>query len=300
MQAFLHFSAATTTDEIKAFIQEMMDSYQGVEQTWLSLSKEIGAAAFCEVPSMPSLAPLRNKASALGIDVNQLPDAPYLRKLMLCDMDSTIITGESLDELSELAGIGPQVAAITARAMAGDYDFRQALAERLALLTGTSAKLLDRLVAETKGFVGAGELVTTMRDHGAHCLLVSGGFTFLTQDIAARFGFHEHFANHLAIEDDKIAGYVCEPVIDKTAKLQILQDYSAKLHLTSAEVMSLGDGANDIPMLKAASLGIAWQAKPLVKSEIALQLSHSSLCGPLFLQGISEKDITSPSVKTPN
>lgn len=209
------------------------------------------------------------------------------------DMMQLIITGESLDDLSAMAGIGEAVASITARAMAGEIDFRQALAERLAMLKGEPAALLDKLVEETKAFDGAAELVATMRKFDATCLLVSGGFTFLTSDIANRFGFSDHFANQLALAGDKIAGYAEEPIMDSATKLQILNDYSTKLGISADGVMSMGDGANDIPMLEAAGLGIAWQGKPLVRQKIDLQLNHSTLCGPLFLQGISESEIVS-------
>ena len=161
------------------------------------------------------------------------------------------------------------------------------------MLKGAPVSLLERLIKQTDAFGGATELLGTMRAHDATCLLVSGGFSFLTADIAARFGFQHHFANELAIEDSKIAGYAHEPLIDSSAKLRILNEFCDRLSLSHKDVLSMGDGANDIPMLTASGLGIAWQAKPLVKQKVSTQLSHSSLCGPLFLQGISEADIIS-------
>ena len=292
MQAFLHFSSRQATPEIFDFMKETCQRFAGEDYQILSRSDMLGGASICRLATPPALAPLRVEAASYGIDVNLLSEAPFVRKLMLCDMDSTIITGESLDELSAMAGIGDEVAAITARAMAGELDFRQALTERLAMLAGQPATMLETLIAQTDCFAGAAELVATMRQNDAHCLLVSGGFTFLTSDIAERLGFHEHHANELAIANGKITGKVTEPLVDSSTKLTILQRYCASLGLSSSQVMSMGDGANDIPMLEAAGLGIAWQAKPLVKERIAVQLSHSSLCGPLFLQGISEADIT--------
>ena len=293
MQAFLHFSSSHADKGSIAFIEACYQRYKGQTIIWLSRSREIGIAACFEITQPVDLSQLRQLPEADFIDINLLHSAPQVRQLVLCDMDSTIITGESLDELSTLAGIGAEVSAITARAMAGEIDFRDALAERLSLLTGESASLLDQLVADTKAFDGAAELVGTMRAQGATCLLVSGGFTFLTSDIAARFGFNAHFANELALKDGLIAGYAHEPIIDSSAKLRILNDYCKTLSVSHEQVMSLGDGANDIPMLSAAGLGIAWQAKPLVRETIAVQLSHSTLCGPLFLQGLCEKDIVS-------
>lgn len=293
MQAFLHFSSSRADAQICDFITQTCHRFGGYDFRWLSRSEALGAAGFCQIDSAIALGDLREEAQALGCDVNLLADAPHLRHLMLCDMDSTIITGESLDDLSQMAGIGDAVAAITARAMAGELDFRQALNERLAMLKGAPVSLLAQLIDETKAFDGAAELVATMRKHDATCLLVSGGFTFLTSDIADRFGFTHHYANQLAISDGEIAGYADDPILDSSAKLRILNEYCSTLNISHDAVMSMGDGANDLPMLKAAGLGIAWQAKPLVKEAIALQLSHSTLCGPLFLQGVAEADIVS-------
>jgi len=293
MQPFLHFSSSSADDPIIEFFTEAAKAHGAADVTWLSRSAELGAAGFCEVSESVALEDWRIAGADIGCDVNLLARAPHKRALMLCDMDSTIITGESLDDLSAMAGIGEAVASITARAMAGEIDFRQALAERLAMLKGEPAALLDKLVEETKAFDGAAELVATMRKFDATCLLVSGGFTFLTSDIANRFGFSDHFANQLALAGDKIAGYAEEPIMDSATKLQILNDYSTKLGISADGVMSMGDGANDIPMLEAAGLGIAWQGKPLVRQKIDLQLNHSTLCGPLFLQGISESEIVS-------
>ena len=291
MQAFLHFSSSQADKQTLSTIQEMATSQGGNDYAWLSRSQSLGAAGFCTISQPIDLPALRAIADELSIDINLQDKAPKVKKLMLCDMDSTIITGESLDDLSEMAGIGAEVAAITARAMAGELDFRQALNERLSMLKDEPVSLLDKLIDETKAFAGAAELVATMRHHDAICLLVSGGFTFLTSDIAQRFGFSAHYANHLAVANGLIAGYAQEPIIDSQAKLRIMNDYCDKYDIAHENVMSMGDGANDIPMLQAAGLGIAWQAKPLVRQTIALQLDHSTLCGPLFLQGINEADI---------
>ena len=291
MQAFLHCSSSQADKQTLSTIQEMATSQGGNDYAWLSRSQSLGAAGFCTISQPIDLPALRAIADELSIDINLQDKAPKVKKLMLCDMDSTIITGESLDDLSEMAGIGAEVAAITARAMAGELDFRQALNERLSMLKDEPVSLLDKLIDETKAFAGAAELVATMRHHDAICLLVSGGFTFLTSDIAQRFGFSAHYANHLAVANGLIAGYAQEPIIDSQAKLRIMNDYCDKYDIAHENVMSMGDGANDIPMLQAAGLGIAWQAKPLVRQTIALQLDHSTLCGPLFLQGINEADI---------
>lgn len=292
MQAFLHFSASQADATTLRFMHDIAKHHGQDGLTILSQSDHLGSAGLTKVTSPCDSKALRHKGHEHGVDINLLSGPPQKRKLMLCDMDSTIITSESLDDLSAMAGIGEAVAEITARAMTGALDFREALSLRLAMLKGEPATLLERLISETNAFPGASELVGTMRAHDATCLLVSGGFTFLTSDIAARFGFSDHFANHLALDGDKIAGYAPDPIIDSTAKLRILTEYCDKLGIAPHEVLAMGDGANDIPMLSTAGLGVAWQAKPLVKEHIAIQLSHSTLCGALFLQGFTEKDIT--------
>ena len=291
MQAFLHFSSSLADAQTLNFMKRCAAHYGQDSLNFLSRSQILGSASLAEISAPCDLSDLREEGASYGVDVNLLPSAPEKRQLMLCDMDSTIITSESLDDLSKMAGIGDEVAAITARAMAGELDFREALSQRLSMLKGESVSLLDALIAETKAFDGARELVGTMRAHDATCLLVSGGFTFLTSDIAERFGFSDHFANTLAIEDGLIAGYAHEPILDSSTKLRILKDYCAQLGIRSDAVLAMGDGANDVPMLDEAGLGIAWQAKPVVKERIAIQLSHSTLCGALFLQGFTEHDI---------
>lgn len=236
---------------------------------------------------------MRAAGAEQQIDVNLLDSPPKIRPLMLCDMDSTIIKSESLDHLSELAGIAEQIVPITRRAMAGEIDFEDALSQRLAMLKDYPAALLDKIISDTHTFSGARQLVQTMRAHDATCLLVSGGFTFLTRHIADKLGFHQDFANDLAVEGDKLSGFAHPPILDSRAKVRVLNEFCDKLGITHDEALCMGDGANDIPMLETAGLGIAWQGKPLVRQHIALQLNHSTLCGALFLQGIAEKDITS-------
>ena len=171
MQAFLHFSSSKSGAIVTDFITEIVRQTGGTDFAWLSQSDELGASAFCRVSENLSVAALRAQADSHQIDVNILDRAPHVKRLMVCDMDSTIITSESLDDMSYMAGIGDKVAPITARAMAGEIDFSQALDERLAMLTGQPASLLDKIVKDTKSFTGARELVQTMRHKGAVCLL---------------------------------------------------------------------------------------------------------------------------------
>jgi len=208
-----------------------------------------GRVAEVEIAAPPPRAFLDDLRARLdGVDVFATPRAGRAKRLLIADMDATIVEGETLDELAARAGIGEKVAAITARAMAGELDFRAALAERVGLLAGLPEGALADTLAAMRLTPGAGELVAGMRAAGATCVLVSGGFTFFT----------------LEVRDGVLTGRVVEPVLDKDTKLTLLTQYVADLGLTPADVLAIGDGANDIPMLRAAGLGIGFHPKPAV------------------------------------
>ena len=291
MQAFLHFSSNQPHHKFMEFVNEIYITTAGMDLVILSQSETLGSSAFFRVQAPVTLATIRDEGHKRAIDVNFLSEAPYQRRLMLCDMDSTIITSESLDHLAELAGISEAVKPITARAMAGEIDFEGALHERLKMLKDYPASLLEELIDQTDSFTGARELVQTMRDKQATCLLVSGGFTFLTQVIGDKFGLHHHYANELSVTNGRLDGYAIPPILDSTAKVTKLNEYCQKLELDTADAICMGDGANDIPMLQSAGLGIAWQGKQRVRELIDTQLNHSHLTGALFLQGITEAEI---------
>ncbi len=183
-----------------------------------------------------------------------------------------------------MAGLGAAVSQITARAMAGELDFLAALEERLALLRGQPASLLEQLKQETVLTGGAAVLAATMRARGGSCYLVSGGFTFMTGHIADRAGFDGHFGNIMLVEEGRLAGRVQPPVLDRDAKLSILKRLVAETGLTMEQALSVGDGANDLDMLAAAGLGVAFQGKPLLRENISCQLNHTDLTGLLFLR----------------
>ncbi len=230
------------------------------------------------------------------IDVNVVTnDAARRKKLLVADMESTIIAQECLDELADRMGLRDRIADITARAMRGEIAFESALAERVAMLRGLDANALEQLYAERVTLTpGARELVTTMRKNGAYCALVSGGFTFFTERIAKRLGFDTHQANRLDIVDGKLAGSVAPPILGREAKLAALEGLSGELGLKPQETLAVGDGANDLDMIRAAGLGVAFRAKPIVAAEAKAAIRHGDLTGLLYLQGYRKTEFVTP------
>ena len=228
---------------------------------------------------------LRQHADRAGIDMNLVPAENRRKAILIADMDSTIITSESLDELAMLAGIGEQVAAITRRSVAGELDFETALDKRVAMLAGKPKELVDQITANSKLTDGARILVQTMRAHGAFCYLISGGFDVLTGRIAAECGFHGHHANHLDHDGTTIYGTVRKPVLDRQAKVTYLKHYCQLHNVDLTATASIGDGANDLGMLERAGFGVAFHGKPILRETVALQLNHTNLTGLLYLQG---------------
>lgn len=221
----------------------------------------------------------------LPVDVFAQPAAGRRKKLLIADMDSTIVTGETLDELSAFAGVKDQVAAITAQAMDGVLDFEQALDARVGLLEGLPAVSLDKTWAAIAYTPGAAVLVATMRAHGARTALVSGGFDFFTGRVRAELGFDYHQANRLEIVDGVLSGRVHKPVLDRQAKRAALARLCDTYGLAEHETLAVGDGANDLPMLLAAGAGVAFHAKPSVRRQARLRVDHGDLSALLYLQG---------------
>ncbi|MET1025854.1 MAG: phosphoserine phosphatase SerB [Dongiaceae bacterium] len=221
----------------------------------------------------------------LPVDCHAQPSEGRRKKLLLSDMDSTILVNETLDDIADIAGLGDEIAAITAKTMAGELEFAQALIERVAML----AELPEEALAQAFGRIGyspgGATLVGTMRANGAYTALVSGGFKYFTSRVAAKIGFDLDLANDLEISDGRLTGRVQGPILDPDAKLNALIRLSDEHGLSPAAAVTVGDGSNDIPMLRAAGLGVAYRGKPVVRKAIACQVNHTDLTTLLYFQG---------------
>ena len=277
-------AATTLTD---AAIARVRDATRGGGPDMLSP----GEAIDLPVPAIPPTTLVQAALEGAPIDVITTPSANRRKRLLVADMDSTIVTGETLDELADFAGLKQSIAAITARAMNGELDFKAALRERVAMLAGLKLDALQRTWDRVQLTDGARELVATMRANGAYTALVSGGFTFFTSRVAALCGFHEHRSNTLLDDGIALIGQVAEPILDRDSKLATLTGLAAKHGLSHADTIAVGDGANDLDMLQAAGLGVAFHAKPVVAAAAHARVDHAGLRALLFAQGYRASDI---------
>ena len=225
-----------------------------------------------------------------GLDVIVQPAADREKRLLVADMDSTMIQCECIDELADYAGLKPQIAAITEAAMRGELDFEAALDARVALLAGLDASVIDRCLIERVALMpGATTLIRTMRARGGRCVLVSGGFTRFAEPVAREIGFDRALANELLIEDGVLTGAVARPIVGAEAKLAMLQAEAAALGIGMQQVLAVGDGANDLPMIRAAGLGVAYHAKPIVAAAAGARVEFGDLTTLLWAQGIARQ-----------
>jgi len=271
-----------------ASVAGLRDAWGGGRVRWLSPGE---AAEFPVSGRSADIGEAARAMRARGIDLAMQPAAGRRKRLLLADMDSTMIGQECIDELAAEAGVGPRVAEITARAMNGELDFEGALGERVALLAGLEETVIARVLeSRITPAPGGRVLVATMRAHGAHTALVSGGFTAFTGPVAARLGFDEHRANRLLIENGRLTGRVAQPILGRAAKVAALDELCVRLGIAPAEAMAVGDGANDLDMLARAGAGVALHAKPAVAAQAALRIDHGDLTALLYIQGYSRAE----------
>ena len=269
---------------------------------WLGSTKLIWLAdgyAF-DVPiqgdPQPVLAEARNIIGGIAADINVVATARRRKRLLIADMDSTIINCECLDELADMAGLKQTVSAITERAMKGEIEFAGALRERTGLLKGLKLEALERVWRERIRLnPGAKALVATMKANGARTLLVSSGFTYFSARVAEAAGFDDHQSNVLLDDGEALTGAAHEPIVGREAKLIRLEAEIASLGIDAAEVLAVGDGANDLAMIERAGLGVAYHAKPVVAAAAGASIAHNDLKALLYLQGYREEEIISPS-----
>jgi phosphoserine phosphatase len=257
------------------------DFCQGMHLNWLAPAQ---AAEFI-VKDAPDPAQLKLVLAHKATDIFVTKFRGRRKAVLVADMDSTIITTETLDELANCAGLKERIAEITKRSMNGELDFATALRERVAMLKGLELSALERTWAATEFCSGARTLVATMRNFGATTALVSGGFTFFTARVAAELGFDIHRANVLRDNGSQLTGEVGEPILDRDTKLATLNELAEKRGAKLSATLAVGDGANDLGMLQAAGLGVAYHAKPIVAAQVSNQIEHTDLTSLLFAQG---------------
>ncbi|MBO9413172.1 MULTISPECIES: phosphoserine phosphatase SerB [unclassified Ruegeria] len=288
----MYVATLLTNPEKNTFDQALVDSLRnawgGGDVQWLSPDE---AAEFSLAGLPDNQWDVWADLQKMGVDLVVQPAEGRRKKMLLADMDSTMIQQECIDELADEAGVGERVKDITARAMNGELDFEGALTERVGLLKGLDEAVIDKVLAERITLMPGGkELVGTMRANGGYAALVSGGFTAFTAKVGAELGFDENRANTLLAEGGKLTGDVGRPILGRQAKVDALEQITARLGLSESDVIAVGDGANDLGMLGRAGTGVALHAKPSVAEQCEVRVNHGDLSALLFLQGYARSE----------
>ncbi|TDE37126.1 phosphoserine phosphatase SerB [Antarcticimicrobium sediminis] len=280
---------APTGPEIDpALLSSLRNAWGGGDVIWLAP----GRAAEFTVPEIPGNRwEVWDELQKMRIDLVVQPAQGRRKQMLIADMDSTMIEQECIDELADMAGVGDRVKDITARAMNGELDFEGALTERVGLLKGLPEAVIEQVLKERITLMPGGQvLLATMRANGAYALLVSGGFTAFTGAVAAKLGFHENRANTLLVENGALTGDVQRPILGRAAKVEALEQVTARLEIAKEDVIAVGDGANDLGMLGLAGTGVALHAKPTVAAQCDVRVNFGDLTALLYLQGYAQGD----------
>ena len=277
---------------VPALAEALRNAWGGKDLVWLSPDE----AAEFDVAAIPGNADtVWSDLQDQGVDLVVQATAGRRKKMLLADMDSTMIQQECIDELAEVAGVGAMVKDITARAMNGELDFEGALIERVGLLKDLPASVIEEVLASRITLMPGGPvLLATMKAQGAYAALVSGGFTAFTSRVASTLGFDENRANTLIEANGKLTGDVGRPILGREAKVQALEEITTKLGIQEDDVLAVGDGANDLGMLQRAGSGVALHAKPSVQAQAKLRINHGDLTALLYLQGYGKEDFVIP------